>query len=208
MNARYQSYLNSPEWKTLRSLARDRAGNKCEMCEGPPDHVHHVKYPKVFKDDHLDNLVVVCERCHNKLHGIRKELHYGEYVGETVGVRLDERLNIMLSVEFKPISLRSCDPKPLHELKKIRPEYAEELTKLFDGICLNIDEINVIELPIDHAVFNSLEEKSFKDYLFSLLEYQNSSEVGLLDAEDLLEKTILYLSPGPTTCPCKIRLNK
>jgi prophage antirepressor-like protein len=67
----YQDYLRSPEWKLLRGKARDRAKNRCEHCGGDPDHVHHVRYPKNLKDDTLENLIVVCESCHKKHHGIR-----------------------------------------------------------------------------------------------------------------------------------------
>ncbi len=69
----YKQYLSSRKWKLLRSKARERAGYKCEFCSGPPDHVHHVKYPKRLESDHIDNLVVACERCHSKLHGVRED---------------------------------------------------------------------------------------------------------------------------------------
>lgn len=69
----YQAYLASPEWKHLRAQARQRAGHQCEHCGGSPDHVHHVRYPKNLKDDVLENLIVVCESCHMKHHGIRGE---------------------------------------------------------------------------------------------------------------------------------------
>lgn len=68
---RYDEYLQSDEWKARRAQARQRAKNRCEHCGGPPDHVHHVRYPKNFKDDVLENLIVVCESCHMKHHGIR-----------------------------------------------------------------------------------------------------------------------------------------
>lgn len=68
---RYDEYLQSDEWKTRRAQARQRAKNRCEHCGGSPDHVHHVRYPKNFKDDVLENLIVVCESCHMKHHGIR-----------------------------------------------------------------------------------------------------------------------------------------
>lgn len=68
---RYDEYLKSDEWKTRRAQARYRAKNRCEHCGGSPDHVHHVRYPKNFKDDVLENLIVVCESCHMKHHGIR-----------------------------------------------------------------------------------------------------------------------------------------
>lgn len=68
---RYDEYLKSDEWKARRAQARYRAKNRCEHCGGSPDHVHHVRYPKNFKDDVLENLIVVCESCHMKHHGIR-----------------------------------------------------------------------------------------------------------------------------------------
>lgn len=73
MKVKYQEYLDSPEWKRLRAKARERADNKCEMCGRSPDHVHHVRYPKNLKEDVLENLVVVCERCHSLMHGIRED---------------------------------------------------------------------------------------------------------------------------------------
>lgn len=53
--------------------ARFRAGNRCEFCGAPGDHVHHVIYPKNFSQDCIDNLVVVCEIHHALSHGIRGE---------------------------------------------------------------------------------------------------------------------------------------
>lgn len=43
------------------------------MCGDSPDHVHHVRYPKNFKDDALENLIVLCASCHAKSHGRRGE---------------------------------------------------------------------------------------------------------------------------------------
>jgi hypothetical protein len=67
----YADYLQSPVWDVLRKRAYQRANHKCELCAESAAHVHHVKYPKNFSSDALDNLVVVCEGCHKKLHGIR-----------------------------------------------------------------------------------------------------------------------------------------
>ena len=69
---KYPEYLETPQWKDLREQAMYRADNKCEFCRRTGHAVHHVKYPKVFKDDHLDNLVMVCRRCHELCHGIRR----------------------------------------------------------------------------------------------------------------------------------------
>ena len=74
----YQAYLRSDNWRKLSLLARLRAGNACELCGGSGDHVHHVKYPKRFSEDSLDNLLVVCEYHHSLLHGIRGEIMSGD----------------------------------------------------------------------------------------------------------------------------------
>ncbi|MDO9213481.1 MAG: HNH endonuclease [Methylococcales bacterium] len=68
----YPDYLNSKKWDDLKKIALERADYQCELCDAPYNHVHHVKYPKRYKEDHVDNLVVVCEKCHARLHGIRE----------------------------------------------------------------------------------------------------------------------------------------
>ncbi|SDX57475.1 hypothetical protein SAMN05421644_1076 [Allochromatium warmingii] len=69
----YSDYLNSKKWEDLRRKALERSDYKCEFCSSPYKAVHHVRYPKKYKEDHLDNLLVVCDKCHAKLHGIRDE---------------------------------------------------------------------------------------------------------------------------------------
>lgn len=68
----YANYLQSPEWDALRKKAYQRAKHKCELCADSAAHVHHIKYPKNLANDETDNLIVVCEDCHKKLHGIRE----------------------------------------------------------------------------------------------------------------------------------------
>lgn len=69
----YDEYIKSDKWKELREKAKLRSNNKCEFCQEEGYAVHHVFYPKEFKSDHINNLVVVCKRCHALVHGIRKE---------------------------------------------------------------------------------------------------------------------------------------
>jgi hypothetical protein len=67
----YQDYIQSPAWEKLRKKAFSRANGKCELCGEKAENVHHVQYPKHFKDDCLENLVAVCQKCHRLCHGIR-----------------------------------------------------------------------------------------------------------------------------------------
>ena len=101
----YREYMESPQWKALRAKARERARHKCEYCKGPPDSVHHVAYPKNFKDDVLENLIVVCSSCHMKSHGIR-----------------GKEMTKALTVEFSgdQFCATECDGRPFARFEDVR----------------------------------------------------------------------------------------
>ena len=65
----------SGKWKRKRAKILRRDGYQCQMCRRygkatPAVTVHHIKhadeYPEFAYDD--DNLVSLCEACHNKCH--------------------------------------------------------------------------------------------------------------------------------------------
>jgi hypothetical protein len=59
----------------MREVILQRARGVCELCRAvPATQVHHVRYPKRFSDDHPDNLLAVCDRCHELNHGIRDDV--------------------------------------------------------------------------------------------------------------------------------------
>ncbi|MBF0345601.1 MAG: HNH endonuclease [Nitrospirae bacterium] len=69
---KYGIHINSKEWYDLREKALKRANYKCEMCGANKSlNAHHVRYPIIYKMDHIDNIVIVCRRCHKLSHGIR-----------------------------------------------------------------------------------------------------------------------------------------
>ena len=110
MHVNYQEYLESPEWDALRKEAYDRAGGLCELCGGKAEAVHHTHYPKSLKDDNLSRLVVVCEACHQKLHGITGEvaerLYYSKSImnereiGEEICPRCQSKNNHLYRIAF------------------------------------------------------------------------------------------------------------
>jgi hypothetical protein len=68
----YRSYLRSPEWQGQRNLALARTSSFCQFCGDFAEHVHHVRYPKRFGEEHPDSLIPVCDHCHKTSHGIQK----------------------------------------------------------------------------------------------------------------------------------------
>ncbi|QTA87080.1 DUF3276 family protein [Desulfonema magnum] len=92
----YADYLQSKHWEGLRKKALERADYKCELCKGSYAAVHHIRYPKKYQGDHLDNLLVVCEKCHAKLHGIRDETAFqnseSQHTAKKIPLKASEKL--------------------------------------------------------------------------------------------------------------------
>jgi hypothetical protein len=69
----YRRYLQSAHWKEIKTKALTAAGGRCQKC-GKKHHklnVHHVHYLTLGKE-RLEDLLVLCPKCHAKEHGRRK----------------------------------------------------------------------------------------------------------------------------------------
>jgi len=67
--AKYDNYLKSPEWATLRGTRLRHDNHQCVLCGGEATEGHHVRYPAVFgTEDPIKDLVSLCRRCHRNHH--------------------------------------------------------------------------------------------------------------------------------------------
>jgi 5-methylcytosine-specific restriction endonuclease McrA len=71
--ARYNEYLQSPEWRAKRKAVMDRAGGVCEGCRSArATQVHHLTYQHAGHvspgGELLWELVAVCDDCHDRAH--------------------------------------------------------------------------------------------------------------------------------------------
>lgn len=66
----YKEYLSTPYWKVVRKLKLRRANYKCELCNSSENlNVHHKTYKhKGTEICHLEDLIVLCQKCHAKFH--------------------------------------------------------------------------------------------------------------------------------------------
>lgn len=64
----YHTYLNSPEWRTMRKRAFNHYGYLCNLC-GRDDHlnVHHRTYERLGHE-RLSDLTILCQDCHAAHH--------------------------------------------------------------------------------------------------------------------------------------------
>ena len=70
----YKLYLQTEEWQRTRLDAIERAHGMCEKC-GSADNlqVHHKTYER--RGEELpEDLIVLCEQCHKKEHGLLPEM--------------------------------------------------------------------------------------------------------------------------------------
>ena len=69
---RYNSYINSPEWRVISEKCKERDGQKCVECgigrEERVLHAHHHRYAKDVHDTTLADLVTLCYKCHGRMH--------------------------------------------------------------------------------------------------------------------------------------------
>lgn len=66
---RYDLYLQTVEWQTLRRIKLETAGHRCQICysDAGPLEVHHRTYERRGRE-RLDDLTVLCRRCHQVYH--------------------------------------------------------------------------------------------------------------------------------------------
>ena len=82
MRRLYKAYMKTAEWHMIASEAKEAAGYKCEICGSAINiEVHHTTYDHLCQEaKHPDDLLVVCKKCHRKLHetDLAERRHEGE----------------------------------------------------------------------------------------------------------------------------------
>ena len=73
MNESDYMNLNNGIWTKLREECLKRDSFICQKCGSPHNIVvHHLKYPGIWGEEELKDLVTLCSDCHDKVHGKKK----------------------------------------------------------------------------------------------------------------------------------------
>jgi len=76
----YKEYLKTPEWDFKRKAAYFFYGHKCAVCgSGGKLNCHHKNYSNVGKET-ADDLIVLCEECHARIHDKSEKILFLKYV--------------------------------------------------------------------------------------------------------------------------------
>lgn len=60
----------SPQWQGLKLKVLERDHYICKDCGSPINvQVHHTRYPELWGEETIDDLITLCDECHAKKHG-------------------------------------------------------------------------------------------------------------------------------------------
>lgn len=66
-------FMKTSVWERLRQLIFARDGFRCRNCGSAINiECHHLRYPEVWGEEKLDDLITFCDTCHAKLHNKEK----------------------------------------------------------------------------------------------------------------------------------------
>jgi hypothetical protein len=70
----YEKYIQSKHWAAKRSLRLKIDDNKCQGCGKQESlHVHHKTYVRLGNEDAENDLITLCELCHDFVHKMHKQ---------------------------------------------------------------------------------------------------------------------------------------
>ena len=66
--AAHKSHMRSNEWQEIRARLFEIAQGKCNRCDGPAEHAHHLTYERLGAEL-IEDLEALCAHCHHAEHG-------------------------------------------------------------------------------------------------------------------------------------------
>ena len=73
--SKYEQYLLSNDWLIRKNMALAFYNNKCALCNSLNYlNVHHRTYNNIYNET-LNDLIVLCNKCHSMFHGKDNRVH-------------------------------------------------------------------------------------------------------------------------------------
>lgn len=64
----FHMFGSASEWAALHDSVIVRDDNKCRLCGGPAEEVHHIRPRHLQGKNHPRNLISLCRNCHDEVH--------------------------------------------------------------------------------------------------------------------------------------------
>jgi len=102
MTPKYKEYLQSGEWKHIKSIKLKKANFTCEGCneKNRVMEVHHLTYERIGMEL-LTDLAVYCTECHNVAHGKSKPTEWHKYLKNETETK--PKAKLAKDIEFEKI---------------------------------------------------------------------------------------------------------
>lgn len=80
----YRTRLDSKWWKDLAAELKDFVQNTCQICGNDKHalHIHHLSYNNLGNNKEYEDMVVVCEGCHDTYHSVHRLPPMGRFSRE------------------------------------------------------------------------------------------------------------------------------
>ena len=104
----YKKYMESAEWIAKRNMALRRDGFVCKRCGSAKNlNVHHITYKNLGHEE-MDDLVTLCETCHEYIHSlyVSEKMHFDNIEDEEKNMAIllrnnDELHNFLRIIDFE-----------------------------------------------------------------------------------------------------------
>lgn len=64
-------YMETEVWKGISKQRLKMDGMRCTSCGSAENvQVHHIRYPVVWGEERMDDLITLCDSCHKELHAV------------------------------------------------------------------------------------------------------------------------------------------
>lgn len=125
----YREYLTTDKWKRVSSLVKQRDGGTCRVCNSAHRlNAHHRTYKNVGNElDHLDDLICLCQVCHELFH----------VNGRIQRIPRDFEFDVTKSSKYEEgVSIRAVEEHMIYEiLEELEYEIEDDfLLKRMDGL--------------------------------------------------------------------------
>lgn len=102
----YEQYKNSNMWRIVSGLFRELIGH-CEQCGYKNDlQVHHITYKHLgLEIFYLEDLQLLCDGCHRKVHGIyRRQPYY--HINDIIKYSFPQYVNPELRIHYEKVDVK------------------------------------------------------------------------------------------------------
>jgi hypothetical protein len=143
-NNNYRAFLESGFWKNLSIKKKFSVGNKCEYCRSTENlNCHHKVYNKNWYKTSMDDLIVLCFKCHKSTHKAISIYGSEPFLNKKqINTLKKDTISISNNNKISPLELSKLRLSALLELNKVCTKNIKKKNNLLNRINFLKNEIS------------------------------------------------------------------